>query len=152
MCSFFIPPPSFGTVEAGIYRCSLPSPLSQVYLLVQPVAHLLIYPLAIHRRLAIATICKCRPRNNSVPFRGPTSRFPAKFFRGQRHSYRYTNGVSSDRLVHLFFRNVACCKRHPPAPGAVNSQRKRGAPREQPDAAQPLIFSPSGSPRPSQTC
>ena len=33
MCSFFIPPPSFGTVEAGIYRCLLPTPLSQVYLL-----------------------------------------------------------------------------------------------------------------------
>jgi hypothetical protein len=44
MCSFFIPPPSFGMVEAGIYRCTLPSSLSQVFRLLRAAAFVLYAP------------------------------------------------------------------------------------------------------------
>ena len=46
MCSFFIPPPSFGMVEAGIYRCTLPNPLSQVLPYFLPAAFGLNVPLS----------------------------------------------------------------------------------------------------------
>jgi hypothetical protein len=130
MCSFFIPPPSFGMVEAGIYRCTLPNPLSQVL------------PIFFARRIW--------PECTSQPFiadllspraasSGPGTILylaedaPPDFLL----SFAEDNSIRIGKQYVLFYQNVSpdscrdrsCCKRrYSTTAGAFDLERKRGAP------------------------